>query len=265
MELCMMSMALSGMTPREIVQAAQTLKLTAIDWIGEYDSPAIELRKLSEDAGLRIAAHTSLLPGFAERKADWLDVFKRGLDFCCGLGAKVLLTPPFPLKDQKSLEEGQNAWKLYYEKTLPLAQQAGVFLCVESTGFVNSPVTSAAEQLHLVQELPGLKVAFDCGNTSTAGDDPVQAWKTLKDYVVHMHCKDYRITDAPVEYSDRKRCGRYFTDSVIGKGALPIAELWKTMKKDGYTGAVNLETADPSGKLSPVEVVKRSAEYLRSL
>ena len=67
----------------------------------------------------------------------------------------------------------------------------------------------------------------------------------MQDFVVHVHFKDWIITDEPVPGSDRKRDGRYYTLALIGKGNIDFKPTWKAIRESGYDGYVNLETCDP--------------------
>jgi hypothetical protein len=131
-------------SPEEIVQTAVDCKMEAIDWVcsNGWKDPRY-LRKISEDAGLTIAAHTILRSAFVQRSKDALDDFKRSLEFACILGAPVMMQPPFPRVEQLSKEDDFNAWKEFYAQTLPLAEACNITLTTEATGVINSPVTTA--------------------------------------------------------------------------------------------------------------------------
>ena len=64
MKLCMMTCMMPYSTPREIVEAAVYCGMTAIDWISTHNTDPALLRKISEDAGLKIAAHTMIKEKF---------------------------------------------------------------------------------------------------------------------------------------------------------------------------------------------------------
>ena len=64
------------------------------------------------------------------------------------------------------------------------------------TGFRNSPITTAAEALEVLHAVPGLMCTLDAGNMETAGP-ALNAYTVLKDYVVHFHLKDWKISDRP--------------------------------------------------------------------
>ena len=264
MKLCMMSCMMYMCPPLEIVQTAVACQMEAIDWVCSNSSADPRfLRKISEDAGLTIAAHTILRSAFVTREKNALDDFKRSLEFSCILGAKVVMLPPFPRVEQVSREDDFNAWQDFYSRVLPLASEAGVTLTAESTGICNSPVVTAAEMLRLLQNVPGLKCTLDPGNMETA--EPSQnAYLQLKDHVVQFHLKDWKISSSPFEGATLKRCGKYFGDTVIGTGDMDLKGFWNTVDEKGRSLYVNLETMDYSGTSSTREVLKKTADALRN-
>ena len=264
MKLCMMSCMMQGADPEKTVRTAVECGMEAIDWVCYRSyAPAKELRKLSEDNGLKIIAHTARDSAFVNRDPAALDDFKRSLDYAVELGAPVLMQPPFPRKDQISMEDDRKAWIDFYGQTQPLAKAAGIILTVESTGLRNSPITTAAETLEVLHAVPGLMCTLDAGNMETA-EPAVNAYTVLKDYVVQFHLKDWKISVRPEEHYDLKRCGKYFADAVIGDGDLDLKAFWNTVDARGRELYVNLETTDFARTSSAAAVLKNTADRLRN-
>lgn len=264
MKLCMMSCMMQGAAPEKIVRTAVECGMEAIDWVCRRNyAPAKQLRKLSEDNGLKIVAHTTLDFAFIDRDPNALDDFKHTIDFAVELGAPIMMLPPFPRKNQVSMEDDRKAWTGFYAQTLPLAKAAGIILTLESTGFRNSPITTATEALEVLHAVPGLMCTLDAGNMETA-EPSVNAYTVLKDYVVHFHLKDWKISDRPKDKYDLKRCGKYFADAVIGEGDMDLKAFWNTVDVRGRELYVNLETTDFAKTSSAGAVLKRTADLLRN-
>ena len=264
MKLCMMSCMMYQCTPEEIVRTALDCGMEAVDWVcsNTWADPR-HLRKISEDAGLVIAAHTILRSAFVSRGENALDDFKRSLEFACILGAPVMMQPPFPRKDQVSREDDFNAWIEFYAQTLPLAQACNITLTTEATGLAASPITTAEELSFLMRSVPGLKCTLDHGNMETA-EPAVDAYLKLKEYVVQIHLKDWKIFSSPQPGAALKRSGKYFSDAVIGTGDMDLKAFWNTLDARGRDLYVNLETTDYDGTSSAAEVLKKTADALRS-
>lgn len=264
MKLCMMSCMMYRYKAPEIVRTAVECGMTAVDWVcsNTYAPPAV-LRQLSADAGLTIAAHTVLNSAFVRREENALDDFKRSLDFACELGAPVLMLPPFPRQGQVSLSEDRKEWTEFYALILPLVQKAGLTLTLESTGIINSPIVTADEVLEVLHQVPGLKCTLDHGNMETAGS-ALDAYTRLKEYVVHFHLKDWKITDTPHPGGTLKRCGKYFSDAVIGTGDMDLEAFWKTVDPAGRELYVNIETMDFVNPDATAAVLKQTARLLQN-
>ena len=94
MKICMMSLMMDDFPVENIVSTALECKMDAIDWIGLHGKKAIELKKLCDDAGLYIAAHTMIKWGFINDDKNYFDEFKSSLDDACVLGVPVMMLPP---------------------------------------------------------------------------------------------------------------------------------------------------------------------------
>ena len=263
MKICMMSLMMGSAPVEEIVSTALACNMEAIDWIGLQEQKASYLRKLCDDNGLHIAAHTMLKWGFINGDSNYLDEFKASLDDACVLGAPVLMLPPFARKDQKSFEDDRKRYAEYYAKGYELASKAGVTLTLESTGFPNSPISTAEECLEILNQVPGLKVTFDQGNVATAAD-PNDAFLKLRDYVVHFHVKDWLVKDTPFENAEKKRCGKYFSDATIGEGNMDIKSFWQLTNARERQLFVNPETRDYSGKRTALETFRQVCAEMKS-
>ena len=263
MKLCMMSCMMQD-PPETIVKTAVECGMPAIDWVcrNDYADPKT-LRKMSLDSGLKIAAHTILGSKFLKRAPDALDDFKRSLEFAVELGAPIMMLPPFPRAGQVSMEDDRRAWTEFYAECLPLTRAAGITLTLEATGFKNSPITTAAESLEVLRAVPGLKCTLDHGNMETA-EPSIGAYTALRDYVVHIHLKDWKIYDSPRRDALPKRTGKYFANAVIGEGDLPLREFWDTLDAKGRELYVNMETGDFYRTSSTAAVLKRVSDILRN-
>ena len=92
----------------------------------------------------------------------------------------------------------------------------------------------------------------------------VDAYLKLKEYVVQIHLKDWKIFSSPQPGAALKRSGKYFSDAVIGTGDMDLKAFWNTLDARGRDLYVNLETGDFAGTSSTAEVLKKTADALRS-
>jgi sugar phosphate isomerase/epimerase len=263
MKICMMSLMMEESPIEEIVRVAKACNMEAIDWIGLHDKKASELKNLCDNEGLYIAAHTMLKWGFINDDPNYLDEFKSSLEDAVTLGAPVLMLPPFARANQTSFEDDRKRYTEYYAKAYELSSKAGVTLTLESTGFPNSPITTADECLEILNQVPGLMVTFDQGNVATA-DDPIEAFKKLRKYTVHFHVKDWCVSDVAKEDYELKRCGKYFGSATIGQGDMNMKEFWQMTTSEERQIFVNPETRDWTGKKDPLLVFQEVCKVMRS-
>lgn len=262
--LAMMSCVMQGATPEKIVETAKNCSFKAIDWVTFYNVSPHYLKKLSEDAGLLPFAHTHLPVDFMQGKKGAIDACKAALEGAAILGVDLMMIPPFPRQLGESREEDKKAWYLYFEKVLPLAQEMGIRLTVESTGTLDAPIDTKEEILELLHTFPDLRLTFDIGNMA-ASDDMASAYSFLREKVIHFHCKDFKVSNTPLTpKSTLRRNGKYFTNEVIGKGDLDLQGFWQKVPMEDKKYFVNVETLDFSGKSSTPEVLKEVADLMRS-
>ncbi len=261
MKLAMMSMMMIDHPIAEIIQTTLDCGLEGIDWITTHHTPARELRHRCDDAAIPVVAHTILLDRFVNREANPLDTVKQGIDDALTLGAPVMMLPPFARLNRTSREQDQAEWIAFYREAAPMIRSAGIIPTLESTGFAVSPIVTADEVLAVLAAVPELKLTFDNGNVATA-EDPSESYRRTAEHVVHVHFKDWRVSDTPGPDSELKRCGRHFSPALIGEGNLDLAGCWQTIRQSGYHGYVNLETSDPNRPIG--EALKIAAERMRN-
>lgn len=264
MQLCMMTCMMANYAVEDIVKTAVECGMPAIDWISCHGKDPKYLKKICDDAGLVIAAHTifsmeALTTGVQPR-----DCFLRSLADAVALGAPTMMVPPFPDDSIADLSESRKRWIDFYAWAAPIGKAAGVQITCEQTGFVNSPITTADEVKEALDAVPELKVTFDVGNMATADMDIVGGYKKVKDSIVHFHLKDWTITDAPCKGSDLKRTGKHFTNAIINRGALDLKNWWDNVDASQKNLYVNLETSDPTEILKRHEVMKLVSDELRN-
>jgi sugar phosphate isomerase/epimerase len=269
MKLSMMTYSLSrngGMTdPREMVELTLDLKMDGIDFVTLYDRKAEELRKLCDDCGLPIVAHTffasSLVADEPEARQEGLDACKAGIEAAVALGAPVIMivTPGAEGVNRDAL---RRRWIDELAEVALLAEEAGVMLTVENFPGADSPFVTAADFLEAKAEVPSLKLTYDNGNAS-GGENPVESLgKTFAD-IVHVHFKDWHISDEPREGYRAMLDGRFFKPALIGEGDVDTAGCWNALKASGYEGYINIEYEGDGYEQG--DAVRRAVEYLRAL
>lgn len=122
-------------------------------------------------------------------------------------------------------------------------------------GFVQ-PFSRMNQLLWFMKNVPNLHYTLDMGNFAFGNEDVVLAAELLKDYIVHVHCKD-RALDPFV----RGEFCRGLGPSPAGGGYIPIKELISKLKEWGYDGYLAIEHF---GAKDQISFMRESAAFLNT-
>jgi sugar phosphate isomerase/epimerase len=145
------------------------------------------------------------------------------------------------------------AWDLFVAgmiRVLPLAQKLGRKLLFLPRP--NAVIETSGQTLALLKELKEydcLGVSFDVGHLFCVGEDPLQAWKDLKQFVCYIH-----LEDAP-----ETRLHRHIQ---LGDGAIDIIGFLNLVRDSGYEDYVTIKLDSYDQRAE--EVVIATARYLQA-
>lgn len=241
---------------REAVETAAKIGVKGLqvlcvpDWEYSPDNMTPEriknLKDLIESNGLCVTAVCGDMgKGFADRELnpDLIDKSKKIMDIALELGTNILQTHigvvPKDSNDEK--------YKIMQEACFELSRYAdsvGGHFAME-TG--PEPATVLKGFLDSLGS-HGVAVNLDPANlVMVAGDDPVKAVYTLKDYIVHTHAKDgikllnidpselYKEIEAAIQK------GKSFLELPLGQGKVDWDNYLKALDEIGYKGFLTIE------------------------
>jgi sugar phosphate isomerase/epimerase len=137
--------------------------------------------------------------------------------------------------------------------------QAGIHVCIEDFGSLQSPYQTSDECLEVCQGVPGLKMCYDSGNMFLGDEDPVAFLDVVKDYVVHAHAKDW----TPIaEGGLPTRAGKRYIGITVGQGELNYPAIIGALKALDYQGFLSFEF---EGSGDPVTAAHEGTSYLLEL
>lgn len=84
---------------------------------------------------------------------------------------------------------------------------------------------------------PRLGVIWDCLHPLEDGEDVSRTWEALCADIRHIHIKDARPSDDPDSHD--------WLYTRLGEGTVPLGELLRMTRRDGYTGCYSLEWESP--------------------
>lgn len=144
-------------------------------------------------------------------------------------------------------------FELYYERGVAAVREIfdyaaslGIRTIYEDQGFVFNGRESFARFLKDVDRNVG--IVADFGNIQFVDEDIEYFIPAFSRQIVHVHAKDYLITDGstPVPGAYTSRGGRSLSGCLIGEGSVHIEAAFRALQDMGYHGIVSLE-GDPIG------------------
>ncbi len=159
---------------------------------------AKEVRKQLDDAGIQVWSLGSPYGkiGIHDSFETHLDKFKHGLELAEILGAKNIRMFSFYLPSEEPAENYTDAVMERLGKFNDAAQNTNVLLCHENEKGIFGDMASRCALIH--QIFPQIKAVFDPANYIQCGQDTIQAWDLLKNYIEYMHIKDALLNGSVV-------------------------------------------------------------------
>lgn len=267
MRLCYSTLAIPAYTVEQALHATQEWGFDGIElrtlcgtpnlwevpdfWEGNLGGTA---RRFA-DAGVEIpvyATGVSFSRGGREFQTEQLEQLYRCVEVSLGLGCRQLRVFGGPLAPGQSREDGL-AWAIEgYQRALEYADSAGVTLLLET----HDDYSTAEELLPLLTPLKGMKVVWDVMHPARCGEAPRDTYRSLGDWIVHVHIKDGKVR------------GRDDVEPTApGQGDIPIREAVGLLQEDGYGGYYCCEWERYwHPELAPAQqVLPRFASYMKSI
>lgn len=247
----------------ELCRVTQKLGLDGIDFVTVYEVEPKEVRKITDDYGLKTVCYTFMADiNFPDKKdrRPGLDKIKEGIEMALILGTdKIML--PINGKDNLSRNESRGNVIAGLKEAVKLGKEAGIILTVEHFPDCRSPFIVSSDVNEAVKEIPDLRITFDSGNVLTGGENPVEGFLNSKDSIVHAHFKDWTLSTD--EKGLKGADGRYYSPALIGEGIVKHKAVLAAMKEAGYSGYINFEYE--GNKYSPEEAMVKGLKTLHDL
>ncbi len=206
---------------------------------------AREARKILDDAGIRLAVldtaffkipplDTAAVKGKEALDKQWA-LLDKAFERAAILGTDLIRTFAFTHPKGDKPDPLRYPWIFErVEESAECAQKAGFRLALENVG--NSYVATAAHAARLLQAVkrPALGLTWDPNNSAGSGDpEPYPAGYKLLDpkRIHHVHFRDYKYRPG----GGADWCG-------VGDGDFDHVGQLRAFLRDGYTGAISLET-----------------------
>jgi len=181
------------------------------------------------------------------------EVLERGIEL-----ARAFNTDRLRCFDFWRLEDPKPYRGAMDEKLIEAATKAGkrgVTLVMENEHACNTATAAEAVRTLSAIRVPSFKLNWDPGNAAFRGEVPYPEGYSMlpKERIGHVHCKDV----------SRKPGGGYEW-MAMGRGFIDFVGQFRALKKDGYSGAVVLET-HWRGAGTPEESTRQSMAGMKEL
>lgn len=200
-----------------------------------YESSSTELvagRREFEQAGLQIVGGGTITLD----KDDDEDI-RSYFDYAKACGMPLMVVAPTP----ETLPRIERFVKAY-----------DIAVAIHNHGPEDPHFPGPADALEIIQEMdPRVGLCLDVGHTARTGVDVVEAVAQAGDRLLDMHMKD--LAELNVKES---QC-------IVGRGAMPVAGIFRQLEAMRYRGFVNLEYEIDAQ--TPLAGMKQSFAYMRGV
>lgn len=238
----------------------EALELSARDLT---DHRPDEIARICEARGLSI----SCINGAADLAAADDGAFAAGLVQARGLidAAAAMACPTVMLIPGRAESEGdlpRAAARIAegLREAVGHGEQHGVTVTIEDFPNPLAPYASIEQVRFLLDEAPGLKLTYDCGNWVVGGDDPVKALHEFADEIANAHIKEWEPD--PAQQRIHTPDGRWLRGGLHGEGVLDHRAILSGLVEIGYDGYLAFEY---EGVEDHLEATRRGMDYLRGL
>ncbi len=223
------------------------------------DSHPSKVRKMAEDAGVRLSAfcaHANLLDPPSPDIYSTNQIIK-AIRLAAALGIKHVITTEGDPKTEfgKSLTHEQRIFAIRERLYEPLrwAEELQVELLLETHGIVTDDPAGMEELLDVLGHDETLGVCLDTGNSWLGGADPAEHVRRFGKRIKHVHWKDIG-SEWTAKRGEHFGCG--MATIAVGDGIVNLREVFDALVAAGFDGDTTLEIAGADN-------VKRSVARLQ--
>ena len=229
-----------------------------------------EVCRLCEDAGLEIAdyihwMHVTTPDNAKFREA--VDGAKAAVHTALEHGTnRLMIVENIFHEDLAAMSRADAMNKLVdaFSEIVEYATGYGVTVMFEDFPSPALPLCTSDECGELLRRAAGLKLVFDTANMLALGDDPVEFYSKLRQYVAHVHLKDvvYTTSPDPSLTGGRKKM---ISRTLHGHGIVDFTTLFKLLRADNYDGFATVEYSPTEVGQDHFKLLSQSISYFERL
>lgn len=209
----------------------------------------------AKETGVKVLCYIASFSVFSQSDEAVRAQLAQHLENALALKAKLLMLVPIdPYVDEPiclglGKTEVRKRLKAFFALAVSMAENRKIQICFETTPRTYTYLSGAEDCRWMLEQVPGLRLVYDTANMLPCGENPLEYYRALSQYVVHTHAKDVALSayqDTGMEkYAERVLDGRAMNCCISGQGAVPLRQICDEMEKQGYTGVYALEYAHP--------------------
>ena len=260
-----------AMTVKDVTHLAANAGIPYVDLmnIRREDIPAYQTAM--QETGVNLACYIASVD-FLRTETHWRPQLDQGLRTASALNALCMMIVPFSdAEDVRIAKETSRDTVLSgmiegFKAAVAEGTKQNMPICFETTPHEFLHLSGIADCRQVLQAVPGLGLVFDTANMLPHGDDPLEAYEALKQYIVHVHLKDVKLVGGPQgeNYWEKASDGRGMQCTVWGEGVIPVMEIYRRLLQDGYDGLFAMEYTHPEKAVSgPDEHLAHIKEFFR--
>ena len=282
------AMEQTGKSLEELLAEAKKAGISGVEMEFSTLVKKPELHRIIQNAGMEISNLYQFFD-FGNHYAAGMHAGRKMIDTAKAMGIqRVMIIPGFLAPEQaKELTKASGSFEetaAYMEgiseilamrdaiaELTEYATERGIMVSMEDFDAFDSPIARMNPIKWFLTQVPGLKHTLDMGNYAFSNESAAEAYELFKDQIGHVHCKD-RGEEKEEDPEIWKGLGVPFGEELahrrglkpvpVGDGYMPIAELVKKLKDQGYQGYMAIEHFGAPDQLG---FMLKSAEYMREL
>ncbi|MDC3412177.1 sugar phosphate isomerase/epimerase [Aquibacillus sp. 3ASR75-11] len=242
------------------------VELLDIYWKDKENEIAEVVSKLRE-MELQVSAYdvtNNFVKESAEERTLEVEKINDGIEVAKKLGTNIVRVFCGDLHGNLTYEDGQDWIVEGLKRSAEKAEREQVYLAIENHGLLAGKSEQVEEIIEKVNS-PYVKSTFDTGNFLLVHEEPEKAFDKLREKIVHVHFKDFRIKDPSEQVKGfRSTQGVEVIGTIPGEGQVNLSYIVNGLNEIGYDGWLSIEYEgkdDP--KVANEEAVRRLRKLLK--
>ncbi|HHW56107.1 MAG TPA: TIM barrel protein [Clostridia bacterium] len=217
-----------------------------------------KIKKYNMEIACYSISNDFVMPNEKEREKQ-IEYLKQGIDDAVIIGTNRLRVFSGNTKEGVTYEEGIKWIIECFKEVVKYAKQKNIILVLENHGLFAGKSQQVKEIIEKVAS-PNLRVTADTGNFFLVGEKPEEAVQNIKEYIQHVHFKDFKKSEPGKGY---KGIGDvYYAGCVLGEGDVEMKKIIEILSGVDYKGYLAIEY---EGKDPQIEGTIKSIEYVKKL